>query len=273
MFTLTGFGDEISPILEEQLDALESEGIKYLEIRGVNNKNILDLTDAEINNVKDILKKYNFKVSAIASPIGKISIKDDFEQHLVRFRQAIKLSKMLSTNYIRIFSYYIPTNEDPMKYRNEVLARMKKKTEIAERENVILLHENEHGIYGQTPQRCKDIIESIGSNHLKCLFDPANFVVEGIKPYKNAFSLLEKYIVYLHIKDAKHTPDGKVKMVAAGEGEGEIKEVLSALKQKHFDMFLSLEPHLAIAGVSGGFTGRELFHKATESLKKILNEI
>lgn len=38
MVTLTGFADEISPHLEEQMNVLESEGISHIEFRGVNEK-------------------------------------------------------------------------------------------------------------------------------------------------------------------------------------------------------------------------------------------
>lgn len=38
MITLTGFADEISSDLEEQLDVLESEHIRYLELRGSGGK-------------------------------------------------------------------------------------------------------------------------------------------------------------------------------------------------------------------------------------------
>ena len=53
MFTLTGFGDEISPNLDEQLDLLQSEGISYLDLRGVWGKNVLDLSDAEAARVRN----------------------------------------------------------------------------------------------------------------------------------------------------------------------------------------------------------------------------
>ena len=48
MWTLTAFADEISPDLDVQLSTLADESIRYLEFRGVWNKNVLDLTDSEI---------------------------------------------------------------------------------------------------------------------------------------------------------------------------------------------------------------------------------
>lgn len=270
MFTLTGFGDEISPKLSEQMDVLESEGIKFIDLRGVNDKNVLDFSDREAEEVKKQMTDRGFGVSAIASPIGKIKITDDFLAHLDKFKKAIHFARFFKTSYIRLFSYYIPDGEEPEKYRSEVMNRMKEKTKLAKQSDVILLHENESGIYGNTGKRCQEILETVNSSHLRAIFDPANFVVEGQRPYTDCFDLLKKYIVYMHIKDANM----KTKAICpAGEGDGQIKKVLADLRAAGFDGFVSLEPHLSFAGSSKGFSGGDLFKKAIQALKKIINEI
>ena len=81
MVTLSAFGDEISTDLVEQMDVLESEGIKYLELRSVWRKGVFDLGNAELDNIAFALDERDFSISAIGSPIGKISIAEDFDQH------------------------------------------------------------------------------------------------------------------------------------------------------------------------------------------------
>lgn len=47
MFTnieLSGFSDEISPDFDQQLKVISQLGMKYIEIRGVDGKNISELT-------------------------------------------------------------------------------------------------------------------------------------------------------------------------------------------------------------------------------------
>ena len=102
-------------------------------------------------------------------------------------------------------------------------------------------------------------------------FDPANFVVNNVKPFDRAYPLVKDYIEYVHIKDAKFSPDHII-ITPAGYGDGQIFELLSALHNRGFDGFLSLEPHLNLAG-KPGFSGVELFKKAAQSLKEILNQI
>jgi 3-dehydroshikimate dehydratase len=269
LVVLSGFADEISSDLKEQLSVLESEQISYLEFRGVWSKNVLELTDVELQQVKSELNRKGFRVSSIGSPIGKIGINDDFQKHLVKFERAIHVAKMFQVPYIRIFSFFIPNGEDPDKYRTEVISKMKTLSTIAEKENITLLHENEKGIYGDTAERCLDILESIQSPNLKCAFDPANFIQCGVKPLQ-AFEILEKYIEYMHIKDAKEDT-GKV--VPAGEGDGKLEQILKALYLEGYNGFLSLEPHLSAAGTYSGYSGPDLYKIASQSLKKLINNV
>lgn len=269
-FTLTGFGDEISPHLDEQLGLLKNKGISYIELRGVGGKGVLDLTGQELQKTKELLNGRGMRVSCLASPIGKVSITEDFDIHVEKFKKALSIASFFETRYIRLFSYYIPQDKKPEEFREEVIKRMKKETDIAREKSIILLHENEKRIYGDTPKRCLDILESVDSPYLRAIFDPANFVQIGIDPVKEAFPLLLPYIEYIHIKDALFDT-GKV--VLPGEGDGSIKEILRSLKKEGFIGFLSLEPHLELAGEKGGFSGKEGFRKAAGALKRILKEI
>lgn len=270
MVTLTGFADEISSELEIQLETLREEEIRHLEFRGVWNTNVLKLTNEELERVKTELQKGGIQVSSIGSPIGKISITDPFEEHLQDFEHALQVADFFGAKYIRIFSFFIPEGEDPDEYRDEVMTRMKAFVVRAEKTKVTLLHENEKEIYGDTPERCLDILEECKSAHLRMAFDPANFVQCGVKPFTEAYPLLKDHIEYMHIKDAMFD-DGRV--VPCGEGDGEVREVLADLKRRGYNGFMSLEPHLSAAGKFSGFSGPKLFKLASQALKDRLHEI
>lgn len=269
MITLTGFADEISPDLEVQLDVLESVGISHIELRGVWGKNVLQLTDEETARIKARLDERGFRISSIGSPIGKIKITDAFEPHLNDFQRAIELAKYFGAPYIRIFSFFIPEGEEPSLYREEVLSRMKQLARIAEQEDIVLLHENEKEIYGDNGERCLEILEACDSPKVRGAFDPANFVQCGVRPMKEAYPLVAPHIEYIHIKDAL-MESGKV--VPAGEGDGELRELIGTLKQGGYAGFMSLEPHLSAAETFQGFSGPELFVVAVNALKKLLTE-
>lgn len=272
MFYLSGFGDEISQDLQKQMDVMQELNINYMELRSAYDKSVVDFNDRELTKVKDELFSRGFKISAIGSPIGKIDIHKDFSRHLEKFKKIIKAAKYFETRYIRIFSYYIPQDTPPRDFEDEVFDRMKSKVKIAEKEDIILLHENEKKIYGNNDTKCKKLFHEINSPHLKAIFDPANFIEVGVNPYPDALENLIENIEYLHIKDAVRK-NGEVEIKAAGKGEANISEILNFLENKDFKGFLSLEPHLSFAGEKQGFSGEKAFRYAANSLKNIMNEL
>jgi sugar phosphate isomerase/epimerase len=277
-FILSAFGDEIHPDLKVQLKVLKAHHISYIDLRMVQGISILNYSLEEVKVIKNQLDAMNIKVSALASPIGKISIGDAFKPELELFKHALKIAKLLEAKYIRIFSYYIPSGQAPENFREEVLARITALTALAEKHNIILLHENEKEIYGDSPERCLDILTSVNSSHLKAILDPANFIQCGEEAFPKAYKMLKSYIVYFHIKDAR-LGDGSV--LPAGEGDGRIPELLELLAAEGFEGFLSLEPHLyEFEGMQNLELNPELnkadncgeffFHKAHEALVKLI---
>ncbi len=270
MWTLTGFADEISPDLDEQLDTLAQESIRYMELRSVWNTNVLDLTDEELGRVKSAVSERGVGVSSIGSPIGKVPITDPFGPHLVRFRRALHAADVMQTPYVRVFSFFIPEGQEAALYRDEVLERMGVLAGEAEDTGVTLLHENEKEIYGDVPARCADILAGVDSPALRAAWDAANFVQCGVRhPYTEGYELLRPYVEYVHVKDALA---GSGRVLPAGEGDGEIRETLSSLHDSGFDGFFSLEPHLASSGTYSGFSGPELFRRAAGAFKDLLRQ-
>ncbi len=268
-WTLSAFADEISPDVDVQVETLGREGIKHLELRGAWGKNVLALSDAEIDTVKATLGRQEIKVSAIGSPIGKIKITDEFDQHLAAFERALHLARIFNAPFIRIFSFFMPHGEDPERYREQVLERLHAIVRRAEGSDITLLHENEKEIYGDSPQRCLDLLTQINSPILRAAWDPANFVQCGVRPYADGYAALRPFIKYIHVKDAVRAT-GEV--VPAGQGDGEWLATLRALQDSGFDGFFSLEPHLQQAGPFAGFSGPALFGVAAEAFKSLLRE-
>jgi sugar phosphate isomerase/epimerase len=267
VWTLTGFADEISPELEEQLETLAQESIGYMELRSVWDTNVLDLSDDELDRIKYATAQRGLRISSIGSPIGKVPVTNPFGPHLERFRRALRAADVMEAPYVRVFSFFIPEDQEPGHYREEVIDRMGIMAGEAEDSGVTLLHENEKEIYGDVPSRCLDILAGVGSPALRAAWDAANFVQCGVRPYKEGYAPLRPYVEYVHVKDAL---SGSDRVVPAGEGDGQLPETLSALRASGFDGFFSLEPHLASAGVYSGFSGPEMFRKAAGAFKELL---
>jgi sugar phosphate isomerase/epimerase len=267
MWTLSGFADEIDADPEIQFQTLDALGIRYVEFRSAWGTNVLDLSDEQIAEIKRLMNQHGIGMSAVGSPIGKIHIAEDFEPHLQRFDRALWVAEQFETKYIRLFSFFLPGEEDPAKYRDEVLRRLSALSERAKGHDVILAHENERHIYGDVPSRCLDLVESIGAENFKLVWDPANYVLCGVHPHTEGFEALRPHTEYLQIKDAVMATG---EIVVAGEGDGEVPQTIRALRDDGFDGFFSMEPHLALAGTSGGFSGADLFGKATKAFTDLL---
>lgn len=255
-YLISGFSDEIDESLDVQLEFMNKLHVKYMEIRGVDGKNISALTPQEVQAVKTKLDGAGVKISAVGSPIGKININEGFEPHFELFKRVCETAKILDTKNIRMFSFFIPQGEDPMTYREEVLRRLKIMIKYAADHDIVLMHENEKDIYGDIASRCLDLMNELYCKNFVCVFDFANFIQCG-QETSAAYELLKPYIKYVHIKDASG-----MQVMPAGMGEGKVEEILSLLYREGYDGFLSLEPHLAdFAGFSA------LEHKDATSKK------
>ncbi|MBA2520873.1 MAG: sugar phosphate isomerase/epimerase [Chloroflexia bacterium] len=269
MWKLSAFADEIGPELDTQLATLAQESITHLDLRGVWGKNVLALTDDEVARIARMLTERGMRVAAIASPIGKIEIAADFAPHLAEFRRALATAKALRAPVIRIFSFFMPEGDDPAQHRDEALRRLEALVRAADGSGVLLLHENEKDIYGDTPERCHDLLRSINSPILRAVWDPANFVQVGVQPFSDGFARLRPFIAAVHVKDAL---SGTGEVVLPGAGDGQIAETLAALHTSGFDGVFSLEPHLATTGTFSGTSGPVLFRQAAASFKVLLRE-
>ena len=279
---ISGFADEINEKLEIQLEVLAELGQKYIELRSADGINVADLTLDQAQEIKARMEAAGVRVSALGSPIGKIMITDEFEPHFEKFCHVVELAKLFETPYIRMFSFYMPEGEAPEQYREEVMRRMGRMVEYAGAQGVILLHENEKGIYGDNGARCRELMEVFYGDSFRCTFDFANFV-QCKEDTMECYRMLKPYIAYVHVKDAR-MENGEV--VPAGAGDGQVAEILRQLEAERYQGFLSLEPHLsdfvgfAALEQSEGEApeqkepdGIKAYKLAHESLRKLLGNV
>jgi sugar phosphate isomerase/epimerase len=274
MIRISAFADEIALDPNEQVAVLQEEHITFIDLRAAWGTNVLDFTDEQVTELQRILKNAQIGVAAIGSPLGKVPIDSDHAEQMRRLDRAIALAQTFGTRYIRIFSFYPPAHTHlktihPDSYREEVLRRLKDMTERARQENIVLIHENEKDIYGDTIQRNVEILEGINDPHFRSVLDPANYLQCEQEPYPTAYEATRPWLEYVHVKDV--SPDGT--LVVAGEGAGHWPALLRRLRADHYDGFLTLEPHLSAAGQYQGFSGPDLFRQAARALQGLLTDM
>ncbi|MDQ4490134.1 sugar phosphate isomerase/epimerase family protein [Sinomonas sp. ASV486] len=265
---LSGFGDEIDADPRVQAAVMRALGANYIEVRSAWGTNIVDLSEEQLTELKKVLYEAGLKVSAIASPIGKVDIALPVEHEVERLGRALRAAEVLGAGYIRIFSFYYE-GKTPEEARDAVIERMTALAKRAEGTGVVLVHENEKDIFGDVPSRVLDIVESVDSPALKLAWDPANFVQVGVKPFTEGYEMLRPHTVYLQIKDALAATGA---VVPAGEGDGELLATVEAFRDSGYAGFVSLEPHLANAFELGGFSGPQAFGVAARAFAKVLEK-
>ena len=252
------FADEANPSVDGQIVAMTRNGLNGLEIRGVDGTNVAEITLEKAREVRAKMDAAGLETWSIGSPIGKIDIeKDDFEAHMDKFRHTLEVAKILGAKNIRLFSFFIPEGKEAASYKEEVIRRLKCFVEAAAGTGIDLCHENEKGIYGDIAVRCLEIHQEVPE--LKAIFDPANYIQCGQNTLE-AWAMLKPYVKYMHIKDA-FLADGAV--VPAGEGDGNVPEILAELNKSDKTYMLTLEPHLAVFSGLKGLQDEELTHKYT----------
>ena len=273
-FSLSAFGDEISSDLVVQLETLTHLNVRGLDLRGALGKNVADLDDEDVSQVKKLCSQYGVRVACLGSPVGKSGLSDPIQIEQARLEHLIAVGNALDSRLVRIFSFYPPdmsTNQHYDQHVPEAADRLGQLAALAEKEGFTLVLENEKGIVTDTPERCLRVLQLVDSPALRFAWDPANFIQVGVaRPIERGWAELSAYIGYVHIKDALLV-DGKV--TPAGEGDGQVAELLTGLKEMDYQGTLSLEPHLKIAGHSSGFSGAEGMQMAVEALRKLMKQV
>lgn len=278
-FVFSAFADEAGSSLEEQIAALQRNGIGYIEPRMIDGKSFLSLSEEELGKMRKKLDDAGIRVYSLGSPIGKYPIHEDFEIHKKDFHKALRAAEILGAKRMRIFSFYVKQDELAA-CRDEVLSRMRYMLEEAKKVDIILCHENESLIYGQMPGEVKDLLTALPG--LRGVYDAANYIMNDADAAEGMAVTLPS-LEYMHIKDASY----QEKMILpAGEGDGDIaKRLLEIDAAKDGAVTLTLEPHLKVFDgfaaidkhtLAGKYTFRnatESFDFAVKSLEKVLTSI
>lgn len=267
MMRISAFGDEIAVDFEEQLRVLQQLRIPLIDIRAAWGVNCSQFTGEHINNIKALCAQYGIAVSCMGSPIGKSPIMDPIAVESERLRTIGETAHALGTRNIRLFSFYPAGDVDDAATQLSI-DRLLVLTQIAAENDLQLLLENEKGVIGDIPERCLQLMRAIDSPHIRFIWDPANFVQCGaVEQVDRWWDELQPYIGYIHIKDARLADNS---VTVAGDGDGQLLELLTRLRDVGYDDVLSLEPHLLEARHSSGFSGADGMEAAVGALRKLM---
>lgn len=240
----SGIADEASAPLAGQIRAHTELGWKHIEVRNVDGVSLTDLCDEAFDQVAEKLTSAGLAVSCFASQLCNwsrpiIKRPDIDAQELAC---AMPRMQQLGCRFIRTMSY--PNAGWPeQKWRDEAVARLKDLARMAQQGGVILVHENCDGWGGQGPEQTLELLERVGSDSLKLVWDTGNPVPHRQDPWAY-YTAVREHVVYVHIKDGV-LEDDTMRYTYPGEGAGRVRDVIGDLLDRGYRDGLSIEPHLA----------------------------
>ncbi|MBK1882623.1 sugar phosphate isomerase/epimerase [Luteolibacter pohnpeiensis] len=252
---LTGFADEAGKDLATQIKATQELGWKYISARGIDGKNIHDLSDSDFEAALSQLETSGIQIAEFGSLIGSWSksIESDFEITLGEVERCISRMHRLGTKIVRIMSYaQKPWGEDQLE--QERFRRLREITKRFTDEGIVTAHENCMNYGGFSSQHTLRLLEEVPG--LKLIFDTGNPVFQRDRsqpepqPWQDAwmfYQAIREHIVHVHIKDCRNPKaDGEEpEYVFPGDGQAYVPAILSDLKSSGYDGFIAIEPHVA----------------------------
>lgn len=257
---LTGFADEAGADIDTQIRATKELGWSRIELRNVSvdgseTANLHDVPEEVFDKVRTRLAEAGVTVNCFGSTImnwGK-SVDDPVDVTMAEVDRAIPRMQALGTKLIRVMSFKPVPNAD--------LAGQKAEQRFAIMRDVVKrftdaglqpVHENCNNYGGIGWEQSLQIVENVPG--IKLVFDPGNPPVKvgGDFSWDHGFekgwswdfySHVRDHTAYMHIKDC--TYKGGKHHEWAGEGVGQIPEILTDLRERGYDGGFSIEPHIA----------------------------
>jgi L-ribulose-5-phosphate 3-epimerase len=151
------------------------------------------------------------------------------------------LAHSFGTRKVRIFSYWRVS--DPEKAYPHVRDRLAHAAELASKNQILLVLENEHTCNVGTGREAGKLLAEINSPHLKANWDPGNAAMLGETPYPDGYEAVRGHMGHMHIKDVRKGAAGKLQWAPVGGGFIDWSGQFKALQRDGYNDTMSLETH------------------------------
>jgi sugar phosphate isomerase/epimerase len=250
--------DEFSPDIRVAAQAMQDLGLKGAELRVINGRNVMDLSDAELEDALEVVRNAGLRVVSIASPILKCTLpnapdvdprfqqdvfasKHTFEDQPRLAQRAFEIAKRSGAKIVRVFSYWRVV--DPPAVFERVVDALQELADGAAEHDLIIGLENEGACNIATAQETARVLAAIDHDNLKVVWDPANAYLAGEEPFPRGYDLLDsRRIAHVHAKDCK--VEGR-KPLWGPLGKQDVDWVgqIAALKEDGYHGYINLETH------------------------------
>ena len=280
-FRLGIITDELTNDVEAAAGFISSYGLHWCELREIWANNIMNAPQADLDRAKKILGDHKIQVSDIASPIFKWNLpsmpahpgekRDEFKASFTEqdadtlLDRSFRFARFFGTHKVRLFSYW--RVEDPERAYPYVRDRLAKAAQLAAKNDIVLMLENEHSCNVGTGRELGRMLKEVNSAHLRGVWDPGNAVMLGETPFPDGYNAVRGLFPHMHVKDVrKNAETGKLEWAPVGGGVIDFKGQFQALHRDKYEGTMSLETHYRRADGNKVESTRE----SLEGLLKVL---
>ena len=285
-FKIGVISDEISDDFEHACSVIANDfGLQWVELRGMWGKNLQQSSDVELAKAEEILHKYGLQVTDIASPLFKVNWPDapqsrygsvgdmhgatnvEYNRQGEVLARSIALAKRFKTNKVRCFDFW--RLDDVKPYREAINERLGQAADVAAREQVLLVLENEFECNTATGREAGATLRGLPNSNLALNWDPGNAVMRGeLDAYPNGWSAIPKErLHHCHVKNAVKDETGTMVWAPVDQGYVDWAAQFRALKSIGYSDGVSLETHWR-----GGGSPEASSRESWTGMKKRLQE-
>lgn len=258
LFPIAAITDEFSPDIDTAVRSMASIGMTGAELRMVNGKNIVDLTDEELDRTIATVRGQGLEIVSIASPVLKCVLPDApavdarFEQDSFNSKQTIAdqprlaarafaIAEKTGAKIVRVFSYWRTVR--PEECFDRIVVALRGLADQAAARGLIVGLENEHACNIATGAETAKLMAALDHPNLKVVWDPANAVVAGEVPFPGGYRQIPRgRIAHVHAKDC-FVAGNKVSWGPLAECTVDWKGQIAALVADGYQGWISLETH------------------------------
>jgi sugar phosphate isomerase/epimerase len=281
-FRISVINDEISQDFAHACEIAAGEfGLRWMELRSMWKKNVVNLDEKEVAEARRILEKYKLQVTDVASPLfktdwpgapkskfsegGGFGANFTFEQQDEVLDRALAMAKVFQTDRVRCFDFWRLENQAP--YREAINQRLTDAASKCGLKGITLVLENEPACNTATGAEAAKVLEAVKTPHFMLNWDPGNAATLGETPYPDGYNLLPKErIGHCHCKDAVKKGKG-YDWAPMGGGLIDWAGQFKALKRDGYHFAVSLETHW-----NGGGSPEESSRKSWAGMKMLLQQ-
>ena len=256
MFKLGTITDGISRDFEYALDTMVATGLEYVELQYLWEKQVGDLTDADIERVRGLIAARDLKVSCIshhnlsALPVDTAVVAPAYREHITTLQRCIDVAQALGTNLVRIFSFrkeMVLFGAEPVISEGAwatLMNRLEEPLQIADAAGITLVMETAISGNVTSALLARKLIEELDVPHLKVLWDPCSSLYCTEVPYPDGYEAIREHIAHVHLKDGVvNLPAATFDFCAMRQGQMDpyYNDIVEALKRDGYEGAISLE--------------------------------